>query len=129
MAKLWEKHPGLRLYGFNHPNPAVVTGWHGSEFWITIPDRMDVPSPLKKKHFSGGTYAAHMIQMDNFEEWAWLYEWVQCSDEYEYDGNGDPDTMFGNLEEHLNFHDHILETPSGDPETQQLDLLIPVKRK
>ena len=27
--KLWKKHPGLRLYGFNHPSPMDETGWHG----------------------------------------------------------------------------------------------------
>ena len=26
-TKLWEKHPGLRLYGFNHPGPVDDTGW------------------------------------------------------------------------------------------------------
>ena len=128
-AKLWEKHPGLRLYGFNHPSPVDETGWHGYEFWVTIPDGMEVPPPLERKHFPGGTYAAHMIPMGNFEEWAWLDEWVRASDEYEYAGSGSPEDMFGSLEEHLNYHDHILETASGDPETAQLDLLIPVRRK
>ena len=127
--KLWEKHPGLRLYGFNHPSPMDETGFHGYEFWITIPDGMEVPPPLEKKHFAGGTYAAHMIPMGNFEEWEGLYEWVQSSDEYEYAGNGSPENMFDNLEEHLNYHDHILETHEGEPQTAQLDLLIPVRRK
>ena len=67
--KLWKKHPGLRLYGFNHPSPMDETGFHGYEFWITISDGMEVPPPLEKKHFAGGTYAAHMIPMGNFEEW------------------------------------------------------------
>lgn len=127
--KLWEKHPGLRLYGFNHPSPMDETGFHGYEFWITIPDGMAVPPPLEKKHFAGGTYAAHMIPMGNFEEWEGLFEWVQSSDEYEYAGNGSPENMFDNLEEHLNYHDHILETHDGEPQTAQLDLLIPVRRK
>ena len=126
--KLWEKHPGLRLYGFNHPSPMDETGYHGYEFQITIPDNMEVPPPLEKKHFAGGTYAAHMIPMGNFEEWEWLYEWVQSSDEYEYAGNGNSENMFDNLEEHLNYHDHILESAAGEPQTAQLDLLIPVRR-
>ena len=41
----------------------------------------------------------------------------------------DPETMFGTLEEHLNYHDHIAETTEGEPLTDQLDLLIPVRRK
>ena len=128
-VKLWEKHPGLRLYGFNHPNPADETGWHGYEFWITIPEGMEVPPSLEKKHFAGGTYAAHMIQMGNFEEWAPFFECIEKSSEYEYSGSGDPENMFGMLEEHLNYHDHILEATNGEPETQQIDLLIPVRRR
>ena len=128
-ARLWEAHPGLRLYGFNHPGPVDDTGWHGYEFWVTAPEGTEAPAPLEKKRFAGGTYAAHMIQMGNFHEWAWLDEWVRGSDEYDYDGNGDPETMFGALEEHLNFHDIIRKTPSGEPRIPQLDLLIPVKRR
>jgi len=37
--------------------------------------------------------------------------------------------MFDHLEEHLSFHDHILATHDGEPQTAQLDLLIPVRRK
>ena len=125
-AKLWEKHPGLRLYGFNHPGPVDETGFHGYEFWLTVPDEMEIPAPLEKKHFPGGTYAAHMIQMGNFDEWSLLDEWVRTSEEYEYAGSGDPENMFGALEEHLNYHDHIA---AGNPETAQLDLLIPVRLK
>ena len=128
-TKLWEKHPGLRLYGFNHPAPVDETGFHGYEFWITVPDGMEVPAPLEKKHFAGGTYAAHMIRMGNFEEWALLDEWVKNNGEYTYAGSGDPETMFGALEEHLNYHDHILETTEGEPLTDQLDLLMPVRRR
>ena len=128
-ARLWEKHPGLRLYGFNHPSPSDDSGWHGYEFWVTVPDGMAVPPPLEKKRFPGGTYAAHMIQMGNFQEWAWLDEWVRKSDEYDYDGSGDPDDMFGALEEHLNYHDHVRQASDGEPQTAQLDLLIPVRRR
>ncbi len=127
--KLWEKHPGLRLYGFNHPNPVDETGFHGYEFWVTIPDGLEVSAPLEKKFFAGGTYAAHMIQMGNFHEWAWLDQWVRDNGKYEYCGNGDPEVMYGSLEEHLNYHDHIRETLEGEPEVAQLDLLIPVRKK
>ncbi len=127
--RLWEKHPGLRLYGFNHPNPVDDSGGHGYEFWVTLPEGVEVPAPLEKKRFPGGTYAAHMIQMGNFQEWAWLEAWVQNSEEYEYAGNGDPEVMFGALEEHLNFHDHVREAASGELRITQLDLLIPVRRK
>lgn len=127
--KLWEAGSTMRLYGFNHPNPPPEGGEYGYEFWVTIPDDMDVPAPLEKKHFPGGTYAAHCIQMGNFHEWAWLAQWLDESEEYAVNGSGSPEDMFGSLEEHLNYYDHIQETAEGEPACTQLDLLIPVKKK
>lgn len=126
--KLWERGD-VRLYGFNSPNPPPEGGEYGYEFWVTIPDDMDVPAPLTKKHFKGGTYAAHAIKMGDFHEWAWLAKWADESEEYEIAGSGSPADMFGSLEEHLNYYDHIQETAEGEPEITQLDLLIPVRKK
>lgn len=126
--RLWEKGD-VRLYGFNSPNPPPEGGEYGYEFWVTIPDGMEVPAPLEKKFFKGGTYAAHAIKMGDFHEWAWLAQWVEESEEYDVNGSGDPADMFGSLEEHLNYYDHIQETPEGEPAVAQLDLLIPVRRK
>lgn len=127
--RLWEKGGSVRLYGFNHPNPPPEGGEYGYEFWVTIPDDLDVPAPLTKKRFSGGTYAAHCIQMGNFHEWQWLFDWACESETWEISGSGTPEDMFGSLEEHLNYYDHIRETAEGEPETEQLDLLIPVRKK
>lgn len=127
--KLWETGSSLRLYGFNSPNPPPEGGEYGYEFWVTIPDDMDVPEPLTKKHFKGGTYAAHAIKMGDFHEWQWLFKWGYENGEYEIAGSGSPEDMYGGLEEHLNYYDHILETPEGEPEIVQLDLLLPVRKK
>lgn len=127
--KLWETGTDLRQYGFNSPNPPPEGGEYGYEFWVTIPDDMDVPAPLVKKHFKGGTYAAHAIKMGDFHEWQWLFKWAYESEEYEINGSDLPEDMYGCLEEHLNYYDHILETPEGEPEVTQLDLLIPVRKK
>lgn len=127
--KLWEAGCSMRMYGFNHPNPPPEGGEYGYEFWVTIPEDMDVPAPLEKKHFPGGTYAAHCIQMGNFHEWQWLFGWAYESGEYEINGSDTPENMYGCLEEHLNYYDHILAAPEGEPEITQLDLLIPVKKK
>ena len=127
--RLWEKGGSVRLYGFNHPNPPPEGGEYGYEFWVTIPDDMEVPAPLTKKRFPGGTYAAHCIQMGNFHEWQWLFGWAYESAEWEINGSGTPEDMYGCLEEHLNYYDHIKDTPEGEPETVQLDLLIPVRKK
>lgn len=126
--KLWERGD-VRLYGFNSPNPPPEGGEYGYEFWVTIPDDMDVPEPLTKKHFKGGTYAAHAIKMGDFHEWQWLFKWAYESEEYEINGSESPADMYGCLEEHLNYHDHIQEAAEGEPEIPQLDLLIPVRKK
>ncbi len=126
--RLWETESSVRLYGFNHPNPPPEGGEYGYEFWVTIPEDMEVPAPLTKKRFPGGTYAAHCIQMGNFHEWQWLFQWAYESKEWEINGSNTPEDMYGCLEEHLNYFDHIQDTPEGEPETTQLDLLIPVKK-
>ncbi len=127
---LIQRKPDMRMYGFNHPNPPEGGGVYGYEFWITIPEEMDVPAPLLKKRFPGGLYAAHAIQMGNFHEWGWLHNWVQSSAEYQE--NCSPEgsqIMYGLLEEHLNIIHHV---GNSDAETLhapvvQLDLLYPIK--
>jgi len=121
--------PDMREYGFNHPNPVDETNYHGYEFWVTIPDDMEVPAPLAKKRFEGGLYAAHMIPMGAFEEWGWLGQWVRNNDKYEYNGSGDNDNMFGWLEEHLNYKNNVSKFVDGRYDNIQLDLLIPIKEK
>jgi DNA-binding transcriptional MerR regulator len=120
--------PDLRHYGFNAPNPSDETGYHGYEMWVTVPDDMEIPEPLMKKCFEGGLYAAHMIPFGAFEEWGLLSKWVQNSNIYEYNGNSDSNNMFGCLEEHLNYINHIM-LENTEPEGLQLDLLIPIKDK
>lgn len=123
-------YPGLRNYGFNHPNPVDETNYHGYEIWVTIPDDMEVPAPLVKKHFTGGLYAAHMIQIGAFEEWGWLYEWVRTSGKYDYNLiNDGGECMYGLLEEHLNYRNNVSKFIGGVWENFQLDLLFPIKEK
>lgn len=120
--------PDIRQYGFNHPNPVDETGFHGYETWVTIPDDMEVPPPLTKKHFPGGMYAAHMIAMGSFNEWEWLYEWLMKSEKYEFAGDmQDHEHMMGCLEEHLNYIGHHTSMDTIEPGEIQLDLLIPVR--
>lgn len=124
---LCKMKPDLRHYGFNHPNPVDETGYHGYEIWVTIPDDMEVPPPLAKKYFDGGLYAAHMIAMGNFNEWEWLFTWVNNSEKYEFAGDmKDQEHMCGLLDEHLNYVNHVLLN-NTEPEDLQLDLLMPVK--
>ncbi len=121
--------PDLRLFGFNHPNPVDETGYHGYETWVTIPDDAQVPPPLTKKRFVGGLYAAHMIAMGNFNEWEWLFDWVNRNDKYDFAGDlCDQEHMCGLLEEHLNYMSHV-NLNNTEPEDFQLDLLMPIKER
>lgn len=118
--------PDLRMYGFNNPSP-TGNETYGYEFWVTIPDDLDVPAPLQKKHFEGGLYAAHCIKMGDFHEWQLLWQWVMKNSEYEYDAR-EPLGMNGFLEEHLNAYSYF----NGDEMAAkfvQLDLLTPIKVK
>ncbi len=126
--KLYEIKPDARMFGFNHPNPSKDREFHGYEVWVTIPDDMEVPAPLVKKHFKGGLYAVHTMKFPNFEEWRNLDAWIKDSDKYEYVQSPEgSQNMGGCLEEHLNwvYHNHL-----GWPEELsegQLDLYSPVR--
>lgn len=126
---LLARKPDLRHYGFNHPNPVDETGYHGYEMWVTVPDDCDVPAPLTKKRFPGGLYAAHMIPMGNFHEWAWLMDWANASEKYGFAGDlADQEHMCGLLEEHINYVGHM-QAGNPMPEDLQLDLLLPLRER
>lgn len=127
-----QRKPDMRLYGFNHPNPGCIdeTDAHGYEYWVTIPEDMEVPPPLVKKHFKGGLYGAHMISMGAFEEWQWLTDWAFSTESYLpalLNDNGD--CMFGLLEEHLNYRNNVKRFADGQHDNIQLDLLVPIREK
>ena len=42
------------MFGFNNPSPNEDQEYYGYEFWVTIPENMNVPEPLTKKNFDGG---------------------------------------------------------------------------
>ena len=126
-SRLLEIYPAARHFGFNAPNPVDETGAHGYEMWVTIPDGFDVPAPLVKKRFEGGLYAAHMIPFGAFDEWGLLSDWVQNSLKYEGNsGSKGFECMWGLLEEHLNYVNHVC-LDNSEPDDLQLDLLHPVK--
>lgn len=123
--------PDARYFGFNHPNPGILEeGIHGYEVWVTIPEDMEVPKPLVKKHFEGGLYAALTIRFPEFWRWGDLTRWVENNEVYEpdYSPLGE-EVMGGCLEEHINW---VYSAHMGWPENGidgQLDLLFPIKRK
>lgn len=119
-SKLYEIKPDARLFGFNNPEPEPGKDHHGYEDWVTIPDAMEVPYPLVKKHFNGGLYAAYTINFPDFYEWNFLKEWVKNNEKYQEDYRD-------YLEEHLNW---VYSSHVGWPENGidgKLDLLLPIK--
>lgn len=129
-SNLYQIKPDARVFGFNHPNPSTEKAEYGYELWVTIPEDMEVPAPLEKKHFPGGMYAAHTIVFPNFHEWQWLFNWV-TKDNTKYESNSIDDGgeyMSGLLEEHMNYVYNLnLNWPESDE--HQLDLLYPIKLK
>lgn len=119
--------PDLRVYGFNNPNPQKIGEPYGYEFWVTIPEDMEVPKPMVKKQFKGGLYAAHCINMGDFQEWQVFYEWACNHQNYEIELR-EPFEMGGTMEEHLNIYSHY-QNKSSVSKPMQLDLLIPIKEK
>lgn len=117
--------PDFRLYGFNSPSPEEGQREYGYEFWVTIPDDMEVKSPIEKKELSGGLYAAHCIQFGDFHEWGPFRELILNNKEYEIDWR-DNEGDGGFMEEELNIFTNIIEK---EPKAVQLDLLIPIKKR
>ncbi|MDD4832788.1 MAG: effector binding domain-containing protein [Clostridia bacterium] len=124
-TKLTEIKRDFRIFGFNNPCPKREGETYGYEFYVTIPDELEVKAPLVKKNFSGGLYAAHAIKMGDFHEWKPFYRFVLDSGEYEIDCR-EPLGMDGALEEELNAYSK--HTCCGS-RIDQLDLLIPIKIK
>ena len=121
---LLDKKPDIRVYGFNNPNPQGNEEY-GYEFWVTIPDDMEA-GELEKKQFAGGLYAAYSIKMGDFHLWQPFFEWVQSSEEYDFEPR-EPLSMGGTMEEHLNAYNFYKK--DGNKDYMQLDLLIPIKEK
>ena len=128
--KLFDVKPDSRVFGFNHPSPSHENIHYGYEFWVTIPDDMEVEKPLSKKKFDGGLYAVHTINMGDFHEWKWLMKWVQESPYYSEDYKDEADECMGGLlEEALNFVYHVSNDIEKVKAEHQLDLYYPIKRK
>lgn len=130
-SKLYEKKPDSRMFGFNHPDPEPDKDYHGYEVWVTIPEDMEVPAPLVKKHFDGGLYAAFTINFPEFQEWKFLTEWVENSEIYQPDYHDkELKDMGGCLEEHLNWvYSSHLGWPENNVSDGKLDLLLPIKAR
>ncbi|MDF2927588.1 MAG: hypothetical protein K0R57_6502 [Paenibacillaceae bacterium] len=132
-SSLLKIKPDTRHFGFNNSTELAGIGEPspGYEMWVSIPYDMEVPAPLIKRSFYGGLYAAHAINMGEFDHWLGLQEWVNESDKYQNDVNSircEPymEGMDSWLEEQLNYYNNV-QDPEFDNNTMQLDLLFPIK--
>ena len=129
--------PDVRHFGFNiytsDKIPASGESSGGYAMWVSIPDNMEVPSPLQKIQFHGGLYAAHVITFGNFDHWGLLHNWVKNNDKYESDWGSvrcdlHIEGMDWAMEEQLNYLNNA-QNPKFDYRAMQLDLLFPIKEK
>ena len=127
---LYEKKPDARYFGFNHPDPEEGSKIYGYEVWVTIPEDMEVPAPLVKKHFPGGLYAAYTISFPDFFEWQFLYQWAERNEQYAPNMSPPEErNMGGSLEEHLNWVYAIHTGLQGRGLDNKLDLLLPIRKR
>ncbi len=128
-AELIQQKPDIRRFNFlAHKTGSVIEG--GYELWLTIPEGVDIPEPLIKRHFEGGLYASYTIPCGAYDEWVLLKEWVREQNDIEADWvcRTTPQTTNQEwvLEEELDYHGVVTENHSGP---RQVDLLLPIKRK
>jgi len=116
--------PDARGMGFDRSRedlkPQLDTTPTAYEAWVSIPEDMEINTPLIKKTFDGGMYAAHVLRDWNFQQdWRMLQEWANASDKYDED-EGRPC-----FEEILNYYN--LMQGGASMEDTQIDLLLPIK--
>jgi len=70
---LFKIKPDMRVFGFGHGN-----GYGGWEMWVSIPEDLEVNTPLKKIKYGGGLYAVSPIGFD-------IDKWVDESDIYHWE--------------------------------------------
>jgi len=116
--------PDARCFGFDCSHKTLEVGAGVSpqayETWVSIPEDMEVKTPLLKKTFTGKLYAAHVLRDWSFQDWNLLTEWVNASEKYEK-------SQGPYFEEFLNYYNFMQE--GARMEDLQLDLLLPIKKK
>ncbi|MGF7145515.1 DNA-binding transcriptional MerR regulator [Anaerotaenia torta] len=133
--KLMDIKPDLRV--FRHERSNATGQSFGNEVWVSIPDDYDVPAPLTKKKFHGGQYAAHLLGDDGFLTYLGMQDWINESDKYQYDYDGNLTRVTPPIEEIDSFGGVRLDPEEiinyyniyhGQETDKQYDVLFPVKR-
>jgi len=86
-SNLIEVKPDLRVFKIPYIN--ATGNSFGDEAWVSIPDTLAIPAAFVKKRFLGGQYAAHVMDDNNgFEIALGMQDWINESDIYQYDYDG-----------------------------------------
>ena len=86
-SSLLEVKPDLRVLKIPYQNATGSS--FGDEAWVSIPDTLEIPPNFIKKRFLGGQYAAHVMDDNNgFEVTLGMQDWINESDKYQYDYDG-----------------------------------------
>jgi len=130
---LLDVKPDLRVFRFDYMN-ATGHDYGGHEVWVSIPDNMDVPLPFIRKRFYGGQYAVHAMGDDGFHTALGLQDWINESEKYQadYEGNllrcnppiEELDAFGGmwlDLHEVLNFYND-----QSFPTYERIDICLPI---
>jgi len=105
---LFKRKPDMRVFGFD-------AGDEMDTMWVNIPDDLEIPAPWKKIWYTGGLYAACKTPDSS-------YEWVEKSDEYEWDVNQGP----GGLEYFNPFNIYGFENTDSEM-AMYIDDMCPIK--
>jgi hypothetical protein len=134
-SNLFFHKPDLRVFRIDHSN---ATGKNfGHEVWASIPDDFIVPEPLIKKKFHGGQYAAHVLGDDGFLTYLGMQDWINESEKYQYDYDGNLTRVTPPIDEIDSFGgtrldpEEILNYPElyHNPNSEiQYDVLFPIKK-
>ncbi|WP_066498525.1 MerR family transcriptional regulator [Abyssisolibacter fermentans] len=120
-----DKKPGFRHFGFNNPSPSESSTVYGYEIWFVVPEDFEIPSPLWRKEFDGGLFAAIPTKMSIIgERWEQLYNWTNNNSKYASDWNPEKDRRC--FEECIDFNTFM--SSDIDFNEKQLDLLTPIKK-
>lgn len=70
--------PDAFVLGFDNPSPDGKNPIYGYEYWVKIPDGLDVPPPLVRKEFKGGHFACLNSDVPHVGmDWKRLVRWVE----------------------------------------------------
>ncbi|MHC1735141.1 MAG: MerR family transcriptional regulator [Erysipelotrichaceae bacterium] len=120
-------YPNLRIFGFNNPSGRDE---HGYEFWVSVPEDVEIVRPFKEIRFNGGLYAAHVTALHSiFETWMYLVAEIKKHPVYRLDpshiGQLD-DIVHPHLEESIGEDILQADTSSEEDMDRQLDLFLPI---